>query len=267
MILPSPHPASLPDSHRRFLDDAVVRLAHDPRIVAVAAGGSYVSDTMDAYSDLDLVLASEPSQHEAVMADRHGIAAGLGVLLAAFTGEHVGEPRLLICLYDAPLLHVDLKFVALPDIAIRVEDPVLLFDRDGRAAAALATRHAVYPAPDPQWIEDRFWIWVHYGTTKIARGELFDAIAMINVLRWSVLGPLALQQAGARPSGVRRIEHHDAAFARRLQTTVPMYSRTDVCRALHACIALYRELRARTAVAAPRSAAEAAALRYLDALG
>ncbi|MER7057532.1 MULTISPECIES: hypothetical protein [unclassified Streptomyces] len=28
--------------------------------------------------------------------------------------------------------------------------------------------------PDLQWIEDRFWIWVHYGATKLGRGELFE---------------------------------------------------------------------------------------------
>ena len=38
-------------------------------------------------------------------------AAGLGPLLACFTGEHVGEPRLLIALYGPPPVHVDLKFV------------------------------------------------------------------------------------------------------------------------------------------------------------
>jgi hypothetical protein len=38
-------------------------------------------------------------------------ASRLGELLPSFTGEHVGEPRLLICLYNNPLLHAELKFV------------------------------------------------------------------------------------------------------------------------------------------------------------
>jgi hypothetical protein len=266
MILPPRHPRSLPDAHRRFLDQAVDRLARDPSIVAVAAGGSYLGDTMDDYSDLDLVVATKPAAHHAVMGDRHGIAAGLGTLLAAFTGEHVGEPRLLVCLYDAPLLHVDLKFVALPDMAERVEDPALLFDRDGHAASALATGRAAYPAPDPQWIEDRFWVWVHYGAIKIARGELFEALAMVAFLRQTVLGPLALQRAGARPSGVRRIETFAAEFATRLQAAVGGFSRDDCQRALRICATLYRELRIHNATIEHRSAAEVAALRYLDAL-
>ena len=45
------------------------------------------------------------------MGERRTIAESCGGLLAAFTGEHVGEPRLLICLYGPPLAHVNLKFV------------------------------------------------------------------------------------------------------------------------------------------------------------
>ncbi|NRS94850.1 hypothetical protein DFH40_002566 [Clostridium beijerinckii] len=47
------------------------------------------------------------------MNERIKIAESLGTLLSAFTGEHVGEPRLLICLCEPELLHVDLKFVSI----------------------------------------------------------------------------------------------------------------------------------------------------------
>ena len=45
------------------------------------------------------------------IAERRDFAERLGPLLAVFSGEHVGEPRLLICLYGPPLLHVDLKYI------------------------------------------------------------------------------------------------------------------------------------------------------------
>ena len=64
----------------------------------------------------------------------------LGPLLACFTGEHVGEPRLLIALYGPPLLHVDLKFVAERDLDVRVEDGRVLWQRDGALDRALAPR-------------------------------------------------------------------------------------------------------------------------------
>ena len=77
-------------------------------------------------------------------------AAGLGLLLACFTGEHVGEPRLLIALYGPPPLHVDLKFVADRDLDDRVEDGLVLWQRDGAVEAALRRAEAVWPRPpDP----------------------------------------------------------------------------------------------------------------------
>lgn len=91
----------LPEPHAAFLRSALPRLAADPRLVGVAAGGSYVTGTIDVHSDLDLVVVVEPSAQAEVMVSRAVLASGLGRLLVAFTGEHVGEPRLLICLYGA----------------------------------------------------------------------------------------------------------------------------------------------------------------------
>ena len=89
-------PRTLPEPHRHFLDRAVALLAADPRIVGVAATGSYADDRMDESSDIDLVIAVAPEDHAAILAERHRIAAAIGPLIAGFTGEHVGEPRLLI---------------------------------------------------------------------------------------------------------------------------------------------------------------------------
>src|SRR6185369_7549899 len=138
-------PSSLPESHREFLQRSVARLADDQRLVGVAAGGSFITKSMDEFSDLDLIIAIEPAHQAEVMSERMNIASSLGKLLAAFTGEHVGEPRVLICLYEKPLLHVDLKFVSLDDVATRVEDPCVLWERDGRFSSALAQGKAEYP--------------------------------------------------------------------------------------------------------------------------
>ncbi len=201
----------LPTQHAAFLAAALPLLQADERLVAVAAGGSFLTGGMDQYSDLDLVVAIEPAAAPQVMQERRQIAARLGSLLAAFTGEHVGEPRLLICLYGPPLLHVDLKFVSLPDAADRIEDPAILWERSGRLTAVFQQTRPVYPTPDLQWLEDRFWAWVHYVATKIGRGELLETLDGLAFLRRQVLGPLALQAQGA--SSVGRQEGGDARAA------------------------------------------------------
>ncbi|MDD3080253.1 MAG: hypothetical protein PHH37_14295 [Paludibacter sp.] len=96
---------------KEFANSIVGKIKSDPNVLGLAAGGSWITNDMDKYSDLDLVLVTEIklSDSKQKMID---FASGLGHLLSAFTGEHVGEPRLLICMYDDPFLHVDIKFMA-----------------------------------------------------------------------------------------------------------------------------------------------------------
>jgi hypothetical protein len=236
-------------------------LVLDQRLVGVAAAGSWAENSMDEFSDLDLIIAVEPESFEQVMFERQSIAASLGELLASFTGEHVGEPRVLICLYNSPLLHVDLKFVSLPDAGKRVDEPVVLWERDNRLTQIFASSIGVYPLPNEQWIEDRFWIWIHYGVGKVARGELFKALDFISYLRGTVLGPLGLSRAGCKPSGVRRIEQLAPTLAEALKGTVAMYEPESCYLALERCIEIYRSLRSTTI--SRRESAEKAAIAYL----
>jgi predicted nucleotidyltransferase len=260
----TPFPNSLPASHRKFLSSAVELLQSDARIVGVAAGGSYISDTMDEFSDLDLVIAVEPTAFDDVMKERSEIAARLGQLVGAFTGEHVGEPRLLVCLYDGdPPLHVDLKFVALPDAKKRVEDPVIIWEREKKISRVLEEGVARYPSPNPQWIEDRFWIWMHYLAQKIGRGELFEVLDSLSFLRVNVFGPLILVRSDHRPAGTRRVEQNAPGYVQALSDTIAKHDATDCLRAVRASIDLYRSLRAEVADLKCNSAAEKVATGYL----
>jgi predicted nucleotidyltransferase len=259
---------SIPASHCTFLERAVERLRDDPRILGVAAAGSYATGTMDEFSDLDLVVGVEPDGIESLNAARRELAASLGPLVAAFTGEHVGEPRLLICLYAGetgrPPLHVDLKFVALGDLGPRVDEPVVLWERDTRFRPALLQGTARWPTHDSQWIEDRFWIWVHYCACRIGRGELFEAIDFLAFLRSQVLGPLALLEAGAAPAGVRRLESRAPGRANSLEATIPAYEVGSCVRSLIAAADVYRSLRdgPQGARVTPNRIAERVALDY-----
>ncbi len=99
-----------------------------------------------------------PDVYVATMSERRGIAESIGGLLAAFTGEHVGEPRLLICLYGPPLVHVDLKFVTLEDMRSLVERPRLQWAREpSKVQECLDVADVAWPNRSPQWFEDRAW--------------------------------------------------------------------------------------------------------------
>jgi hypothetical protein len=233
----------LPGPHHALLDRIVSALRRDDRLEAVLAGGSLVSGGFDEQSDIDLVVVVRADVYVATMGERRAIAESVGGLLAAFTGEHVGEPRLLICLYGPPLVHVDLKFVTLGDLTSLVERPRLLWAREGSAVRECLERADVaWPNRSPQWFEDRAWVWLHYGATKLLRGELFEAIGMLAFFREQILGPMFHRQAGRPQRGVRRIEQ-DALATAALTQTVPALSRAAALVALERSIDLYVELR------------------------
>lgn len=246
VLAPEQWPA-MPLIHREFLARALSKLQGDPRLEGVAAGGSFISGALDEQSDLDLVVVAVRERASEVLHEAADLARGLGSLLAAFPGDHVGELRLLICLFGPPLLHVDFKFLSADELSHRVEDPVVLWDRRGRVSAALSTGKGVYPSPRFQWMEDRFWVWMHYTATKIARGELFEAIDALAFVRARVLGPLLLADAGAQPNGVRRVEERAPREMASLRRTIAAHDRASCRDALLATVDLYTALRERGA--------------------
>ncbi len=258
-----------PAEHAEFLAGAMRVLEADQRVVGVGVGGSWLTGQMDEFSDLDLVLAIVPAAVAEVHVSRMAIAKALGSLLVGFTGEHVGEPRLLICLYDNPLMHVDLKFVSVGDLEHRAEDPLILWERDHALTRAMSRRRARFPLPDPQWIEDRFWVWIHYAATKLARGELFEVIDFLAFLREQVLGPLAALLNGREPRGVRRLEVAMPKYVPAFDRTLADREAKSCAGALTGAVDLYRELRDAAGVDGliRRSEAERASTRYLTSIG
>jgi len=244
-------PVTLPDLHADMLERITAVVQQDMRFEAIVAGCSLVHGGFDLHSDLDLVLVVTPDSYAEVMETRRAIADGMGQLLAAFTGEHVGEPRLLICLYGPPLLHVDLKFIRPADLDRMVERPRILWARtEVEMADRIAAADVGWPNKDPQWFEDRAWVWLHYGASRMLRGELFEAIGMLGFFREQVLGPMLRQAAGRPQRGVRRIDGEtEASLA--LRETHPAYDAGGIAKALERSIDLYLDLRRGNPPSAP----------------
>jgi hypothetical protein len=255
-----------PGSAGPILAAVLAAAERDPRLVGVIVTGSAATGTMDEFSDVDLVIVCRDGDEEDLVREAPRFAAGLGPLLACFTGEHVGEPRLLISLYGPPLLHVDLTFVADADLDLRVEDGVVLWQRERALDAALARAPAAWPPPDPQWIEDRFWIWIHYAAAKVGRGELLECLDMLAFVRATVLGPLIAVARGHRAAGVRRLERIAPDLLPELHATVAEPTPRGCLEALQAAVSLYRGLRRDDPAVARRGDAEDASVAYLAAL-
>ena len=143
-----------------------------------------------------------------------------------------------------------------------MENGLVVWQRGDAVTAALARAEAVWPVPDPQWIEDRFWCWVHYTAVKIARGELFEAIGALDALRSAAIAPLATLGRTARPAGVRRFETLAPDLVPQLRATLADADPEDCLRALRAAVDIYRKVREGVEVVR-RTAAEEAVVDFL----
>lgn len=249
--------------HDAFLKRIGDVTAADARLIGLLVGGSRANKTTDRFSDIDCVLVAETPNYETVLSDRRAMAAKVGPLLHAFTGEHVGEPRLMICLYETPTLHVDYKVITLDALKDRVEDPLIVWARDDRIRDVLAHSQAHWPRQTHEWFEERFWIWVHYAAMKIGRGEIFEALDMFAFLRRRVFGPLLAERAGHRQYEVRHIERLVPEAVPQLATLTPPPERAACATALVRAMDMYLDLTRAPVPANRKTAAEIAVRRYL----
>ena len=215
----------------------------DTDVIGLAVAGSWITGEIDEYSDLDLVLITKKriaGDKEKMMA----YAKSFGDFISGFTGEHVGEPRVLICLYDNPLLHVDIKFLTLSEFETRIENPVVLFERDSQLTNTIKATKAEWPPVDFQWIEDRMWTWVHYIASKAARGEYFECLDGLGFIRAKVLAPLLQVKSKTAVRGLRKVEKKlNLPDLEDLKITVAQYNRVSILKALDNTISVYRMLR------------------------
>lgn len=251
-----------------FLEKAVDVVQADSETIGLAIGGSYASGDMDAYSDLDLVLVTT-SPIAPDLTWMRAYASRFGQMLVSFRGDHVGEPRLLIALYDAPLLHVDIKFLTLDEFQERIENPIILYERDDALTTVYRQSTARYPDFDFQWAEDRFWIWIHYATLKIGRREYMEALDFMAFLRGTVLGPMLHLKNANLPRGVRRIEISiEPDDLIQLTKTIALLNRASLLNSIEAAMHLYESLRDRLAPVTlqKNDAAQAAVRAYFAAV-
>lgn len=149
-----------------------------------------------------------------------------------------------MCLFDKPLLHVDIKFLTIDEFHYRVETPIILIDREGQLQSVIDKTTPVFPYPNYQWIEDRFWIWIHYALLKIGRGEYIETFDFFSSIRSIIFGPLLHIKNGSLPRGVRKVEMElDSNDFDRLKLTIPEYNKQSLLNCMRNSVSLYKYLR------------------------
>lgn len=261
----------LPEAHRGFLERNLPHLKNDHRFLGLAVIRSAPSEPrIDLTEDLKLILVVDSFHHEEVLQDGPEMARHMGHLLSGYYAAHSGDRDQFTCLFDQPLLHVDFYFRTLEAFQrSRKQDREIIWERGHRLSRAMVAGGSFKPQVDPQWIEDRIWVWTHYLGNKLAHGELFEVIDGLGFLRLQVLAPLARFNEGLGPQGLRTFEtdlpHIVPAMCKTLPTAHDYDSVSD---ALTRTIDLYCDLREDLPVGVHRNRkAEKAVRHFLESLG
>lgn len=230
-------------AHRARLKALAGAALDDPAIAGMVIKGSFALGIADEFSDLDLSFVVYDDRFDEALGRRDALVTAAGPPVAAFTGEHVGVPELLIVLYE-DLVHVDFRYVALTEFPHPQTDlPCHVVWQSGTLLTErLVATSPPQPRVDLAWIEDRMWTWVWYTQTKILRGEIYEALDAIQFLRSNVLFPLLSVIHAKRPGGSRRMEQLVGDLEEDFAATVAAPDRPATMRALEKTVELYLAL-------------------------
>lgn len=229
--------------HRAKLEALAFASLDDPDFVGMTIKGSFALDIADDFSDLDLSFVVRDERVEDAQRRRMKVVEAPGPPVASFTGEHVGLPQLLIVLYD-DLVHADFLYVALSDFPSNEEllPCRVIWEHDGLLSDRLENAPSPSPHIDVEWLEARMWTWVWYTQTKILRGEVYEALNSLQLMRSWVLFPLLAVTRGQRPGGSRRAEQLVGDLKEDFAVTVATLDRAATMKALQKTVDLYLQL-------------------------
>lgn len=229
----------------------VAGLKSEPDI-CIAISGSVARGAADRYSDLDIWLVVATADRLA--AAREAVVAAIeqiGNPITRFAATHLGVENLLIFFteLDGQVVKLDVEIITASALR-RPRELLPLHDPDGMFAH-LPERES--PGFNLDEANRRVAGWLWYAYTKAARGELFEAVDALDVLRKLAFVPLLLHHAGAEVEGYRRLERKlDSATLDIIRRTYSSeMSATAIIRALKYMGLAFRNAQFRLAVASP----------------
>jgi hypothetical protein len=208
--------------------------------------GSIADGTMDRYSDVDLIFVIDGGlslQKESQWLK--SIMSSLGPLVAHFPATHFGMENLLVSFInvDGEVVKIDVKLEPLE--AFRTASGVKALQLSERMRTELRSEAGfTLPMPDFQDIHQKFVGWIWYTYTKIARGELFEAVDSLNIMREKALLPCLHLTAKIPREGYRRLEIRlPDELVQKLRSTYPCgFEPLELRRALISISLFFRTL-------------------------
>lgn len=192
--------APLDSRYRPLADSLVAGWAADPSVLRVALGGSLGAGRADAFSDLDLSVATtDEAACDALVA---GLPAAVDAVYSSVLGR--GPVRVFTAV-TRQWLRVDVVCEPIAVAAGRPRAPeAVVLDRSG-AEAQFRSAPALAPPPDLRDVVESFLRILGLLPVSAGRGEGFVGTKGIMLLRDHLVDLFAIENGGASISGVKRL--------------------------------------------------------------
>ena len=221
-------------------------------VFGVALDGSLVKGTPDEYSDIDLLFFIEPV--ELIAAEREKIKEIIfssGRLLAHFTASHLGLDHILVFFLEKgeKIVKIDAELLAVDDFerhphAVILHDPMDKLEKMADKQSSHTLPQASSPLPDFNDIYQKFTGWIWYTYSKLPRGEYFEAVDSMDIMRKLALLPCIYYLENIPADGYRRLEERlPSALLSSLKKTFPVnFTHEEIWRALRELVQLFVSL-------------------------
>jgi len=228
--------------------DAIYRAIAARDDAALLLSGSLVGDTVVSdMSDLDIEVVARPGTDIAAL-DRwvKDLVRGLGKVIAEFPATHLHLPDLEIVFVErrGTVLKVDVWTMSTEGLPF-VAGAVAVHDPGGFVAAARAAlAEGGGSVPDYGDLHHKLVGWTWFTFTKLRRGQLFEAVESLDVMRSFALLPFLHLLESNPPHGYRYLEQRLPAPRRAaLLATFPRaHEEAEIFRALLATADLFRSI-------------------------
>ncbi len=235
---------------RRVFDHCLAQFILSNDII-LSAKGSLAAGQLDEFSDLDfLIIVHNPAQVASVNDWARQTVHGAGKPIASFPATHIGLDNLLVSFLevDGNIVKVDVEVVPLsepyPDyLGTVLHDPTHKAEQFMHKGLLAPTR------PDFNDIGQKFCGWIWYTYTKIARGELLEAVDALGGMRRLALLPVLQFVLELPYEGHRRLEERlPAETLKQLHSTYPArIERQEIYHSLNTLIDIFRDSEAKLA--------------------
>lgn len=184
-------------NHYKVFENALECLISHPHISGVLLGGSFSQGCGDIYSDIDFHIIVNDPYFEYVFSERATLAHALGQpLFCNLINDYLPEGKYRYAILYKTMVRVEFNYIIKSSLTpvINLTRRIILKDTNNFLENLQAESQKIHGSKIvPQHIielNQKFWIWCWYTFGMILRGNVWQALDSINIIRHIIILPM-----------------------------------------------------------------------------